>query len=356
MRHISFIAAVLGAALVGVAPGALAAEGDSPSGPEACLTDRLNDRRTAADLSWSGAVQGSLRDHARAMADTGVVSHDGMGERVADLPGGWTGYGETSSVASLSSAAEVEDWCRQALDGLWASDPHRRTLSDSAYDFLSVGVHWDGEKAWIVIGVFAHPDYVPPPVEWPSSYAAGLGGWEGSFRDDDGTMFEEEIEKLAEAGITSGCNPPANDLFCPGDAVTRGQMAAFLVRALGLERDWAAAAFVDDDNSVFETDIELLASVEVTQGCNPPDNSRFCPNRAVTRAEMATFLGRALELEPGDRDVFADIADSVHRRWISALFEAGITVGCGGDDLYCPDEPVTRAQMAAFLVRAGLTG
>lgn len=353
MRYLLVITVLLSVVLLGTAPRAVAGDGDAPSGPEACLTDRLNDRRAGGDLSWSGAAQDSLRDHAQVMADTGVVSHDQMQERVADLPEGWSGYGETSSVASLASAAEVEDWCRRALDGLWASDPHRRTLTDSDYDFVSVGVHWDGEMAWIVIGVFAHPDYNPPPVDWPSSYADGLG-WDGTFRDDDGNMFEEEIERLARAGVTSGCNPPANDLFCPDGAVTRGQMAAFLVRALEWEGRPAEGDFVDDEGSVFETDIELLAGAEVTRGCNPPDNSRFCPHRAVTRAEMATFLGRALGLEPSDHQAFADTAGSVHRRWINALFEAGITVGCAGDDKYCPDEPVTRSQMAAFLVRAGL--
>jgi hypothetical protein len=52
------------------------------------------------------------------------------------------------------------------------------------------------------------------------------------FVDDDGSIFEADIEKLAAAGITRGCNPPVNDMFCPSDPVTRGQMAAFLRRAL----------------------------------------------------------------------------------------------------------------------------
>jgi hypothetical protein len=54
------------------------------------------------------------------------------------------------------------------------------------------------------------------------------------FIDDDGSIFEADIEKLATAGITKGCNPPSNDRYCPDDNVTRGQMAAFLTRALGL--------------------------------------------------------------------------------------------------------------------------
>ena len=52
------------------------------------------------------------------------------------------------------------------------------------------------------------------------------------FVDDDGSIFEEDIERLAAAGITRGCNPPINDRFCPNDPVTRAQMAAFLHRAL----------------------------------------------------------------------------------------------------------------------------
>ena len=54
------------------------------------------------------------------------------------------------------------------------------------------------------------------------------------FIDDDIWIFEPDIDKLATAGITRGCNPPENTMFCPGDPVTRGQMAAFLHRAEGL--------------------------------------------------------------------------------------------------------------------------
>ena len=51
---------------------------------------------------------------------------------------------------------------------------------------------------------------------------------------DDGSILEADIEKLAEAGVTVGCNPPANDRFCPDDPVRRDQMASFLARAEGL--------------------------------------------------------------------------------------------------------------------------
>jgi hypothetical protein len=117
----------------------------------------------------------------------------------------------------------------------------------------------------------------------------------GRFIDDDGSVFEADIERLAAAGITKGCNPPSNDRYCPNDSVTRGQMAAFLTRALDLTAT-GSTDFVDDDGSIFETDIEKLANAGITKGCNPPSNDRYCPNDSVTRGQMAAFLTRALDL------------------------------------------------------------
>lgn len=114
------------------------------------------------------------------------------------------------------------------------------------------------------------------------------------FIDDDGSVFEADIEKLAAAGITRGCNPPANDSFCPNDPVTRGQMAAFLVRALSYTDAGEGDLFTDDDGSIFEDAIDKLATAGVTRGCNPPTNDRFCPGDVVTRGQMAAFLHRAL--------------------------------------------------------------
>jgi hypothetical protein len=72
-------------------------------------------------------------------------------------------------------------------------------------------------------------------------------------------------------------------------------MAAFLVRALGYTDDGGGDLFTDDDDSIFESDIDKLATAGVTLGCNPPVNDMFCPGKAVTRGQMAAFLHRALE-------------------------------------------------------------
>jgi hypothetical protein len=101
---------------------------------------------------------------------------------------------------------------------------------------------------------------------------------------------------LARSGITKGCNPPANTNFCPNSVVTRGQMAAFLHRALAglIDDSGSANAFTDVGNSPFATDIAWLARTGITKGCNPPSNTRFCPDSKVTRGQMAAFLHRAL--------------------------------------------------------------
>jgi hypothetical protein len=71
-------------------------------------------------------------------------------------------------------------------------------------------------------------------------------------------------------------------------------MAAFLVRALAYTNDGGGDLFVDDDDSSFEGDIDRLGTAGVTRGCNPPANTRFCPDDFVTRGQMAAFLFRVL--------------------------------------------------------------
>ena len=111
------------------------------------------------------------------------------------------------------------------------------------------------------------------------------------FTDDNGSIFENDINRLAESGITKGCG---TGIFCPKGVVDRGQMAAFVVRALGLTDSGGGDLFIDDDGSRFENDIDKLGTAGITKGCNPPANTMFCPTDAVDRGAMAAFLHRAL--------------------------------------------------------------
>lgn len=168
------------------------------------------------------------------------------------------------------------------------------------------------------------------------------------------STFVDDIHWLWDRSITRGCNPPYLNRYCPDSAVTRGQMAAFLTRALDLPPT-DTDAFVDDDDSVFENDINRMAAAGITKGCNPPTNDAFCPERKVTREQMAAFLVRAFSYtDDGDGDLFSDDDPSIFEGDIDKLATAGVTKGCDppDNDRFCPTENVTRGQMAAFLHRA----
>ncbi|MCP4303640.1 MAG: hypothetical protein GY788_01905 [bacterium] len=188
-----------------------------------------------------------------------------------------------------------------------------------------------------------------------SGYTVAIGDPANSlpFTDIANSAFIDEIIWLSDQSITKGCNPPANSRFCPTDPVTRGEMAAFLVRVLNLSGP-DTAPFTDAVGSIFEADIAKLAAAGITKGCNPPANSNYCPNRVVTRGEMAAFLVRAFDLETGSGNTFTDDDESVFEVDIARLATAGVTKGCNppANTRFCPDSPVTREQMAAFLSRA----
>ena len=190
---------------------------------------------------------------------------------------------------------------------------------------------------------------------WECSPDALPYHFDGVFRDDDGNIHEDNIEKIAAAGVTKGCNPPFNDSYCPDANVTRGEMAAFLVRALGLTDDGGSDWFSDDDESVFEADINRLATAGITIGCNPPINTEFCPEDRVTRGQMAAFLVRGLGLTAGSgADSFVDDDASIFEDHIDRLAAAGITQGCNppANDRFCPYSYVDRDEMASFIARA----
>ncbi len=162
------------------------------------------------------------------------------------------------------------------------------------------------------------------------------------------------IEGLAASGITSGCG---GGNYCPEDPVTRAQMAVFLERGIhGSDFSPPAATgntFLDVGASDFAASfIEQLFLDGITAGCG---NNNYCPNDTVTRAQMAVFLLRAEHgagyTPPPATGVFNDVDLSFWAvAWIEQLAAESITVGCGGSN-YCPENPVTRAQMAVFLVR-----
>jgi glucose/arabinose dehydrogenase len=135
--------------------------------------------------------------------------------------------------------------------------------------------------------------------------------------------------------------------YCPTSSVTRVQMAMFLDRAMDLPAT-GTDYFTDDDGITGEASINSLAASGITGGCTA---TTFCPNNRVTREQMAMFLDRALDLPATGTDYFTDDEGKTGEAAINRMAAAGLTGGCSPTQ-YCPTASVTREQMAAFLRRA----
>jgi hypothetical protein len=186
-------------------------------------------------------------------------------------------------------------------------------------------------------------DGVPPPPPEPD--------WKGYFRDDEGSVHEANINIIAERGVTRGCNPPTNDRYCPQNPITRGQMAAFLRRELALAPA-SSDYFTDDAGNIFENDINAVAAVGIAFGCT---DSEYCPSAPLLREEMAELLVRTFGYDnPDGTDFFIDDGDSPFEDSINRLKNQGITKGCDPPDntRFCPERSLTRAEMATFFARA----
>ena len=166
----------------------------------------------------------------------------------------------------------------------------------------------------------------------------------GCINDWSGSTYAEHIAWMLETGISTGCAP---ELFCTHNPVTRGEMAAFLERALDLPPT-PDDFFDDDDGTTFELSINRLAAAGITSGCG---DRKYCPGRTINRGEMAAFLERAFDLPPTSNDYYPDDDGSDFEDSINRITAAGISSGCTSTR-YCPDKSVTRGQMAAFIHRA----
>lgn len=176
--------------------------------------------------------------------------------------------------------------------------------------------------------------------------------WNGVFKDDDASVHETNIELIAALGVTKGCNPPDNDEFCPEREITRGEMAAFIRRLFelpGIGTDY----FTDDDDTTFEHDINALMASGIGFGCT---DDAYCANAALSRGEMAELLMRAFGIDPAEdgADAFSDIGGSPYEAAIEAIGTSGVSKGCDPPDntMFCPERTLTRAEMATFFARA----
>jgi hypothetical protein len=242
----------------------------------------------------------------------------------------WTGYGE---IIARSSGAYSYD---HTMLQWWNSAPHHAIVMNTSYNAAGGAWQQSAQGTNYSVMVFA---------TLCGSAMPSQGYADTPFTDIGASSFRNDIAWLFDAGITGGCSA---DSFCPSAAVTRAQMASFLARALSLppaSRDY----FSDDNGTSHEGSINRLAEAGIATGCG---TGRYCPSTLMTRDQMASFLVRARGLSAGaSLDLFDDDDSSQHEANINRLAYSGVTAGCA-DRRYCPTSSVSRGQMAAFLHRA----
>lgn len=321
---------VLSATLLGTASAPVAA---LDNGSTAFL-DATNDYRAGYGLgpvAFHAAVDQVTAERTAQLVAADRLGHDFdyVIRRFDELGLCWRAMGE---IVAWNGSGEIANYMTQWHN----SEPHRAILQGATYD-VAGGRRAEGrEGKWYAAMIFVETcggASAPPPSQ-PTT----------SFTDVSDSIFRSDIAWLLEEGITAGCT---STTFCPRRAVTRDQMASFLARATGVPStavDW----FGDDEGSMHESDINRIASASITGGCT---STRYCPTSRITRAQMASFLVRTLGLPAATRDWFGDDEASMHEDAINRLADAGITGGCAAGR-YCPDAAVTREQMAGFLHRA----
>ena len=217
-----------------------------------------------------------------------------------------------------------------------------------SYSNLSIGDHTFELDAYDEAGnVSVRQSYTWTINETPTFQDISSDHWAWQF-----------VERLYAAGITSGCSNTSLS-FCPEGLATRAQMAVFLLKAEhGASYSPPAVGASTGFNDV-ATDhwaaawIKQLAAESITSGCG---GGNFCPEDSVTRAQMAVFLLKAKHgasySPPTASGIFSDVpTDHWAAAWIEQLAAEGITSGCAAGT-YCPEDSVTRAQMAVFLIKA----
>ena len=194
-------------------------------------------------------------------------------------------------------------------------------------------------RAWMVAVTVVVLGAVPAGAVQPPS---------GRFTDDDGLRAEGFAEVLAARGVVTGCSADGAR-FCPGSPLSRGQMASFLARALGLPRP-VRDHFGDDDGTTHEAAINSLADAGIVVGRS---STTFGPSAQVSRGQVASMLVAAFDLPASSSDRFGDDNGSVHEANINAGRAAFVLEPCAaGPSSYCPQDLLVRGDMAIFTAKA----
>ena len=177
---------------------------------------------------------------------------------------------------------------------------------------------------------------------------------------DAGTDIEAAINALHRLGVFTGTLCQSNRL-CPNDPLHRWIAAVWLVRLIDGDDPAAVteSRFADvtassmwEESVWYAPHVERLADLEVTVGCTQ-DPLNFCPDVNLTRAQVASWVARAFDLESDESQGFVDAVDSVHEANINAVVAAGVMSGCSTSPKnFCLTDTVTKGEMARYVYAA----
>jgi uncharacterized protein YkwD len=274
-------------------------------------------------------------ERANQMAADRKMAHDMeyVKERLAEEGVCWQRLGEIIAWNERAESERVERFVHQWYN----SDGHRKIMLGPDYTHAGGSYTTGSDGRHYAAMVFVKLCGTSAPAPAPSTSSSG-------FTDIATSKFRSDILWIANEGITSGCS---DTKYCPKGLVARDQMATFLRRAMQLPSA-SRNYFSDISGNKHASSINAARAEGLTSGCG---GTRYCPSGLVTRAQMASFLARALNLPRAGRDYFRDDNGSIHEDAINRVAAAKITFGCD-TGRYCPGGLVNREQMAAFLRRS----
>ena len=359
LRRLLVLVAMV-AGLLAVSAGSVTAA-PAPDVAERDFLALLNAERTKAGLApltFDGAIVPIAREWSARMSATNVLSHrpDLRAQIESRVTRDWSRIGE-----NVGRGGDVG-----GLHVAFMNSPGHRANVLGDYNRVGIGVVVNGSTVWVTFNflkgapIAPPPPPPPPPPNVPVTVARTVedacpSAVPRNLFTDVGSndIHALPIDCVAWWEVTGGVAPTK---YAPLVRVNRAQMASFVARAIeatGFALPSAPPdAFGDDNGSVHERAINQLAALGVVTGVRP---GVYAPGDLVTRAQMATFLVRAHDLVAGADLVntgnrFVDDDGTVHEASINKVAAAGIA---GGTQFgyFSPLAGVTRAQLASFLAR-----
>ncbi|MGH9365092.1 MAG: S-layer homology domain-containing protein, partial [Thermoanaerobaculia bacterium] len=288
----------------------------------------------------------------------GFAAYGGAGFEAACNGHLWLVDQQTQTIYEVDSG-ELGAWC--ALDIPWLSENPTGGLVTAGNTNFPVTATFDGTAT--------APGLYQAQLQFTTNtpYAVPALGVDLTVRFldvPDGSFAENFIYGLAGAGIAAGCG---GNNYCPNASVTRAQMAVFVEKGKNgtnyVPPACIPSGIFEDVICPYSFAVDFIEAAfydGIVVGCSAghatPARPFYCPDDNVTRAQMAVFIERAVHgpgfVPPPATGIFADVPPgSFAADYVEALYNDGIAAGCGGGN-YCPNDPVTRAQMAVFIVTA----